>query len=119
MKTYILSVLLLIGILFSSSLSAQKLNAVETVSKKSIPISVYPNPIKNKGTIRFNLDKVSNVKVEFFDICGKKVKEINKTTLGAGRHKIIFDSNELKQGIYFCKVSTSLWNRTKRIVIKQ
>jgi protocatechuate 3,4-dioxygenase beta subunit len=54
-----------------------------------------PNPYANETTIPFLLMHTSDVKVDLFDINGKKVAEIKQDDVVAGDNKIIINTNQL------------------------
>ncbi|MGV3696410.1 ELWxxDGT repeat protein [Flavobacterium sp.] len=82
---------------FSSSMDASSL------------IVVYPNPSDENITVA-TLDQSNVLKLDLFDILGKKIKNINNTNdLGV---------SEISNGIYILKVTTDKSVQTKKIVIK-
>lgn len=81
-------------------------------------VKVFPNPIKDNGVIDVEVINESEVVVELFDLSGKKVKELAKHFFYSGKHQISFDSSELKDGVYLCKISTQEWVEAKRVIIK-
>lgn len=81
-------------------------------------VKVYPNPIKSNGLIDVDIDKDTEVLVELFDLGGKKVKELTKQYFGSGKHQISFDTSNLKDGVYLCKISTNEWIEAQRVIIK-
>jgi hypothetical protein len=97
-----------------TSASTRDQNNIKSIEN----ISIYPNPIKEKGILKFTLETASFVNIEFFDLTGKKVKEIKKTNLEEGEHRIEFNTNPLNEGIYICKISTNNWIKAKRIRIQ-
>lgn len=62
----------------------------------------YPNPYNGTTTIPFSLANTSNVKLELFDLAGRKVIEIKKGQLAAGDQQIVLDlgSNGIATGNY-------------------
>jgi hypothetical protein len=78
---------------------------------------IFPNPVQTKGVITFSIDQGSEVVIEFFDLTGKKVKEMTKNITSKGINEIEFDATEMKSGVYLCKISTSGWVEAKRIII--
>jgi len=119
MRSKLYIILLILGLIFSNLLTANETSFFQRTAINEESINVFPNPIDNKGTIEITLGFNSNTKIEFYDLSGKKVKEIKKTMLYAGEYKIEFQANDLKQGFYMCKVSTDQWVKAKRILIKR
>lgn len=114
-SSYLLILLFLTGLIGELKGTAMP----DRINQAEENIRVFPNPIENKGTIEITLDFNSNTKIEFYDLSGKKVKEIKVIMLSAGANKIEFQANDLKQGFYMCKVSTDQWVKATRILIKR
>ncbi|HZV72004.1 MAG TPA: T9SS type A sorting domain-containing protein [Saprospiraceae bacterium] len=55
----------------------------------------YPNPFNVETVVPFTLKENSNVKLELYDLSGKKVATINRTGLNAGEHKIEVNLKDL------------------------
>ncbi len=68
----------------------------------------YPNPFNPETKIRFDLPNDSHVKIEIFDISGRRVAILTNGNLTAGIHEISFTSADndytLTSGIYFYRV---------------
>lgn len=62
-------------------------------------ILVQPNPIKEIGYINIRLQNPSNIKLQFFDLYGKKNILLN-TELNAGLNTIELNVSHFKSGIY-------------------
>jgi hypothetical protein len=111
---FIFCLLSLSGILTAGTTTT--LNRNLTGRSQSIT-NIYPNPVLDKGTITFKLEQESKVLIEFFDLTGRKVKEIDKKVMSSGFHEVVFDSLKMNSGVYLCKISTSEWVEAKRIII--
>ena len=90
----------------------------QTKSIVNNSVKVYPNPIKGNGLIDVDINKDTEVLVELFDLSGKKVKELTKQYFVSGKHQILFDTSNLKDGVYLCKISTDEWIEALRVIIK-
>lgn len=66
-------------------------------------VMVYPNPLQNDGTIRFELKENTNVQTEIYTITGRMVYSSN-TYLTTGVHNIAFDASKFDNGAYIVKV---------------
>lgn len=105
--------------MLSNALFAEDATFSQNMKKDIQSLNVYPNPIKNKGYLNFSVDQTSLVKIEFYDLSGKKVKEMKEISLNKGNHRIEFNASELNIGIYLCKVKTEQWEKVKRILVKR
>ena len=54
----------------------------------------YPNPFNPSTTIRFDLDRAAHVRVEIFNVSGRKIKTALDQQLSAGQHEITWDGRE-------------------------
>ncbi|TJY36155.1 endonuclease [Pontimicrobium aquaticum] len=71
-------------------------------------ISMYPNPVK-ENTIRFNTNKLLNIKV--YDILGKLI--ISKSILPNSAY---VDISNINKGIYLVKISSKNQSITKKLI---
>lgn len=77
----------------------------------------YPNPFNPSSTIRFDLTKNSFVKLEVFDITGKKVTELVNGNLRAGSYEKEFDASMLGSGMYFYRLTADNFVQTKKMML--
>jgi hypothetical protein len=80
-------------------------------------VEVFPNPVINTSTIRFNLAQSSAVSVELFNSAGKLVKELSNSLMQAGTHEIMLDANDLNTGVYFIKIEKGDQVVTRKIAV--
>lgn len=73
-------------------------------SINELPFSVFPNPVKDKMIIKIGDVNMNNVKVELFDVVGKKLFEQNFTGLAAGTEQSIYVSN-LPKGVFILQMN--------------
>jgi hypothetical protein len=71
--------------------------------KNKFEIMVYPNPLQNDGSIRFELKDNANVQTEIYTISGRMVYS-SKTYLTTGVHNIAFDASKFDNGAYIVRV---------------
>lgn len=82
----------------------------------------YPNPFNPVTYIQFNLSEKSDVKLEVFNLDGKRIAVILKENKNAGEYGIRFDASNYPSGVYYYKLtalSTSGSNfvSTKKMVL--
>ncbi|MEX2435129.1 MAG: T9SS type A sorting domain-containing protein, partial [Balneolaceae bacterium] len=66
----------------------------------------YPNPFNPATTFRFNLPIESEVKIEIYDMLGRRVANLVDGTLPAGRHERIWDASRFSSGVYISRMIT-------------
>lgn len=77
----------------------------------------YPNPFNPSTTIGFSLPTASIVKLEVFDILGRKVKTLLHKELFAGDHKYKFNGKNLSSGVYFYRIQAGSFFKTKKMLL--
>ncbi|WP_205679238.1 T9SS type A sorting domain-containing protein [Brumimicrobium aurantiacum] len=69
-------------------------------------LEVYPNPSSYNSTLVVDLAESKLVDIQFFNISGRMVKQIQKTNAHAGRNEIGFGVSDLTQGTYIIRVQS-------------
>lgn len=77
----------------------------------------YPNPFNARTTIRFNVPSAGHVKVESFDLLGRKVAVLIDGQLGAGSHTVTWDCTDLPSGVYFYMLTTEGRSTVKKMTL--
>ncbi|MFA5814181.1 MAG: T9SS type A sorting domain-containing protein [Bacteroidales bacterium] len=78
----------------------------------------YPNPFSQSTQINFELVAGSDVAFEVTDITGRKVMELNKGIMPAGKHSISLETGNLEAGIYFYTMRAGDFVKTRQLVIR-
>jgi hypothetical protein len=79
-------------------------------AKSSIPSGIqlhqnYPNPFNPTTSISFDLDQTSNVKLEVFDMLGKRITQLVAGKKNQGSHTVQFNANSLSSGMYIYRLA--------------
>lgn len=91
------------------------LNAIDTMlsvqSFEGFSAEFFPNP--TEGKLNYSISNIENSKIDiqFLDVLGRTIKQIEKTTSQG-----IIDMNDLPSGIYSLKVKSGEIEFTKRII---
>ena len=104
------------------------ITAVEDITdERTLPESYqlsqnYPNPFNPSTQIEFSLPEAGQVKLEVFNILGRKVRQLVNQRLSAGVHRVTFDgrseSNQpLASGIYLYRLSTDSYTESKKMIL--
>jgi PKD repeat protein len=99
---------------------------VPIVSESSTPeidmtglMQNYPNPFNPSTTISFNLEAPSHVKLEVFNVEGKRVAMLVNGNRGEGIHHVKFDASKLSSGIYIYRfIAGDVMQSKKMLLIK-
>lgn len=86
----------------------------------NIPRSVYldqnyPNPFNPSTQIPFGLEEDADVRLEVFDILGRKVQTLISERRTAGNHTVTFNTGNLASGIYIYRLTTPSRVITKKL----
>jgi len=66
----------------------------------------YPNPFNPSTQIRFGLPEVSDVRIEIFDITGRRVAIAAEGSYQPGYHTVSFNAEALASGLYLYRMQT-------------
>ncbi len=82
----------------------------------------YPNPFNPSTIIKYSLGQASSVKLTFYDVIGREIKEINKGIQQAGFHQLNFDGSRLSSGVYLYSIQAvtpkgEIFKSTKKMIM--
>ena len=80
----------------------------------------YPNPLtKNRSlaTIQYSLYSRGHVQLKLFDLFGREIQSLVDEIADAGAHTISFDAQHLSPGLYFYRITTPAYTRTRSMLI--
>jgi uncharacterized delta-60 repeat protein len=80
--------------------------------------NVFPNPLSANSIIQLTLAKSFHVKIELFDLQGRKIKMISEGDFEAGDHQITFQKENLNSGIYFLQLRSNNGIATLKLVVQ-
>jgi thiol-disulfide isomerase/thioredoxin len=90
---------------------------IDDLAKVEESIEVFPNPVVNSSTIRFNLHQSSDVTVELYNSAGKLVRELANGYLQAGANDVTLSASGLTNGVYFIKINAGDQTITRKIAV--
>ncbi|RKX18420.1 MAG: hypothetical protein DRP26_05265, partial [Candidatus Zixiibacteriota bacterium] len=77
----------------------------------------YPNPFNTITIIQYNLPTTSNVRIDIYDILGRKLETIVNGRQPAGHYKVTWNANDRPSGIYFYNVQAGNYSETKKMTL--
>lgn len=77
----------------------------------------YPNPFNPTTSITYNLPVDGNVTIKVFDILGNEVAVLINDNQKAGAYTIPFYAKEFASGIYICKMNSSSFSSTVKMML--
>jgi hypothetical protein len=91
------------------------INQLETDTE----ISIHPNPFREEVFIEFALEEGSPYNLTVYDVLGQPVAILSAGSIATGSKEIIrFSAQGMKQGIYFCKLTSGNKVLIRKIVLK-
>ena len=82
----------------------------------------YPNPAHNSTKIQYSLPKRSKIKLQIFDVIGRRIAVLIDEEQEPGYYKVNWSINDvtkqrLANGIYFYRLDAGEFTQTKKMII--
>lgn len=94
-------------------------SAVVTIVRRPEAFALYqnyPNPFNPSTTITFSLPVKQKIRLEIYDLLGRRVSEIINDVLDAGPHEVVFQPTDLSSGVYFYTLSGPNGRISRRLI---
>jgi glycosidase len=79
--------------------------------------AVFPNPTAGRATVRYTLDATADVRLDAYDVLGRRVATLAEGPQAAGAHEAAFDTAGLPAGIYVLRLSAGAQTATARVTV--
>ncbi len=91
----------------------------ETPAASSLRLSPpFPNPAQSESALRLDVGAAQTVRIEVFDLLGRRVRMVHDGVLAAGSHRVIISTSELSSGVYIVRVMGEQNRQTRRLVVR-
>jgi hypothetical protein len=95
---------------------------VQVEAREDLPAAfrlgeAYPNPFTGATTIPFEVKDAVHVRLELFDVTGRRVRTELDKSMPAGRYEHALRSAELPSGVYFYRIRMGGYERARSVVI--
>jgi parallel beta-helix repeat protein len=77
----------------------------------------YPNPFNPTTTFTYQLPVASLVKLEVFDVLGRKVATLVNEAQSAGTHRVVFNASGFSSGVYFYRLQAGNFSSTQKMML--
>lgn len=77
----------------------------------------FPNPFNPTTFIEYELVRGSDVKLEVYDILGRKCFTLVEQFQPVGKHRVSFDGIEFSGGVYFYRLTADGFVQTRKMVL--
>ena len=76
----------------------------------------YPNPFNSVTTIEYGLPGAGWIRIDIYDLLGRRVMTLIDEEMQAGRHRAVWDASGYSSGVYFYRIEAGDFVDTKRMV---
>jgi PKD repeat protein len=77
----------------------------------------YPNPFNPTTRIEFDIKTGCHVDLAVFDVMGKQILKLVDGQKAAGRHESVFNASQLSSGIYYYRIKTGSYKKTRKMLL--
>ncbi|MEZ4985520.1 MAG: T9SS type A sorting domain-containing protein [Saprospiraceae bacterium] len=81
-------------------------------------LTMFPNPVKDVMTVRFDLAEATQLNVEVFNAMGQRVQVLGTQSYVAGNNQLTVDAKELANGVYFLRMFNADRELNRRFVVQ-
>ena len=79
----------------------------------------YPNPFKEKTTIKYCVPDKTLIKITVLDPDMTIIRELENDVKEPGTYEVEFEANSLPLGCYFYRFETKGFNKTKEMILAE
>ena len=77
----------------------------------------FPNPFNPVTTINFGLPEEGLIKLEVFNVLGRKVAILADGKMEAGYHQVVWNATTMSSGVYFYKITAGDHTMIKKCIL--
>ena len=77
----------------------------------------FPNPFNPSTNIKFDLPKISKIKIIIYDLLGREIVKLIDGELPAGQHSVNWNAINQNSGIYLLYMQADNFKQTKKIIL--
>lgn len=77
----------------------------------------HPNPFNSSTTISYDLPRRSDVRIEIYDILGRRIEMLLNGDQPAGTHSVVWDARDASSGIYFYRIKAGDFAASKSCLL--
>ncbi len=98
-------------------LKIEIISSVPPDERELFLLESYPNPALNATNIVYAVPENMRTELLVFDLTGKVIKSLFRDQVNKGKHTLVWETSELKSGVYILKLTAGKMIITKKIVI--
>lgn len=77
----------------------------------------YPNPFNPNSRIKYQIAKLSDVKLTVYNAIGQKISELVNQKQNQGIYEVEWNASNFPSGVYFCKLTAGNFVATRKMVL--
>lgn len=77
----------------------------------------YPNPFNPRTNIAYEISNKNFVTLKVFDIAGKEIETLVNEVVPSGKHKAVFNAEDLPSGIYFYELISGNFRYVRKMIL--
>jgi agmatine/peptidylarginine deiminase len=77
----------------------------------------HPNPFNPKTTLEFRVGRQESVRLDVFDVLGRRVATLVDGPVAPGSHSVNFDASGVSSGVYFYRLTAGGFVMQKRMLV--
>jgi len=77
----------------------------------------HPNPFNAQTTIEYELPEAGLVRIDIYDMLGRKIKTLVDEEKQAGQHQFVWDASRYSSGVYFYRIEAGNFTETRRMIL--
>jgi len=107
---------------YNDTIISFTLGTPTVIQNSTVPISYrleqnFPNPFNPLTTIRYSVAKASPVRIEIYDILGKKAATLVNLFQSAGEYEVSWNAGGFPSGVYFYRIKSGDFTDTKTMIL--
>ena len=79
----------------------------------------HPNPFNPSTTIKFILQKSSDVILKIYNLSGQEIEILVNEFRTAGKYEILWKPKNLPSGMYFYRLQAGEYTETKKLILQR
>lgn len=100
-----------------TSTALAEVDETQTLPDAFVLHAAYPNPFNPATTLRYELPQAEAVRLEVFDMLGRRVAVLVDEQQQAGRYTVRFDAEHLASGVYLYRIQAGGFVEVKQMVL--
>jgi hypothetical protein len=77
----------------------------------------YPNPFNASTIINYSLPQPADIRIEIFDILGRRVETLFSGPQQAGEHTVSWSPGDISSGVYYYRIGSEDYNQSRSCLL--